>query len=170
MGEPASAFHRGVSMFSRRGVSGVALIALACSMLWTAGCGGGDDGDDGPQRPAADESHSSFFDQSLYRQRSRRIRAARGTSALSPSAIDRSKAEGFGSDDRDVREPLWEHYLRAGSGGGRRRCGATPAASQDIGEIAVIQDDGDVDPASEPVRSAQPRRCASRATAPAATT
>ena len=59
----------------------------------------------------------------------------------SPSPIDRAKAEGFGSDDRDVREPLWEHYLRAGSATGGIAA-ATPTASQDIGEIAVLEDDG----------------------------
>ena len=66
--------------------------------------------------------------------------AGAGTSALSQSPIDRAKAEGFGSDDRDVREPLWEHYLRGSSGGGI--AAATPSASQDIGEIAALEDDG----------------------------
>lgn len=130
-------------MFSRRGVSDVALIALACSMLWTAGCGGGDDGGNpdpvrpqptNPTPPGSTNPCAAVLAQDPGGP------SGAGTSALTPSPIDRAKAEGFGSDDRDVREPLWEHYLRGSSGGGI--AAATPTASQDIGEIAVLEDDG----------------------------
>jgi hypothetical protein len=127
-------------MFSRRGVSGVALIALACSMLWIAGCGGGDDGGDGPRRPEPTNPNPPSSTNPCTAALAQDPGGASGarTSALSP--IDRAKAEGFGSDDRDVREPLWEHYLRANTGGGI--AAATPSASQDIGDIAVLEDDG----------------------------
>jgi hypothetical protein len=128
-------------MFSRRGVSGVALIALACSMLWIAGCDGGDDGGEGPVRPQpTNPTPPSSTNPCTAALAADPGGAGASTSALSPSAIDRAKAEGFGSDDRDVREPLWEHYLRGSSGGST--AAARPTASQDIGDIAVLEDDG----------------------------
>ena len=60
--------------------------------------------------------------------------------AVSRDAWVAAKAQGYGSDDRDVREPLWEHYLRGASGA--TVAAARPAASQDIGDIAVLEDDG----------------------------
>jgi hypothetical protein len=128
-------------MFSRRGVSGVALIALACSMLGIAGCGGGDDGgNSGPIRPEPTNPTPPPSSTNPCTAVLAQDPGGASTSALSQSPIDRAKAEGFGSDDRDVREPLWEHYLRGSSGGGI--AAATPSASQDIGEIAVLEDDG----------------------------
>ena len=136
---PASAFHRGGFMFSRRGVSTVALTALACSMLWLTGCGGGDDGDEGPQRP---EPTTPTPPSSINPCTAALAQETGGDARISAtSPIDRAKAEGYGSDDRDVREPLWEHYLRAGSATAGV-ADARPAASQDIGEIAVLEDDG----------------------------
>jgi hypothetical protein len=126
-------------MFSRRGVSTVALTALACSMLWLAGCGGGDDGDEEPQRPQPSNptppSATNPCTAALAQETGDDARISQS------SPIDRAKAEGYGSDDRDVREPLWEHYLRAGSATAGV-ADARPAASQDIGEIAVLEDDG----------------------------
>jgi hypothetical protein len=124
-------------MFSRRGVSGVALTAFACSMLWLAGCNGGDDGD-GPSLPQPNFPNPPSSNNPCTAALAQDPGGA-STSAASP--IDRAKAEGYGSDDRDVREPLWEHYLRAGSATAGVAA-ATPAATQDIGEIAVLEDDG----------------------------
>jgi hypothetical protein len=115
------------------------LTALACSMLWLTGCGGGDDGDEGPQRPEPTTPTPPSSINPCTAALAQETGGDARTSATSP--IDRAKAEGYGSDDRDVREPLWEHYLRPGSAIAGV-ADARPAASQDIGEIAVLEDDG----------------------------
>jgi hypothetical protein len=61
--------------------------------------------------------------------------AARANGPLSP------KHDGFGADTRDVRDLLWTSTLAARTrafDGGQSR----PAASQDINDLAVIEDDG----------------------------
>src|SRR5262245_61863513 len=86
--EPASAVHRGGFMFSRRGVSGVALIALACSMLWTAACGG-DGGGDGPQRPEPTNPTPPSSTNPCTAALAQDPGVGASISALSPSPVDR---------------------------------------------------------------------------------
>jgi hypothetical protein len=130
-------------MFSRRGVSTVALIALACSMLGLTACGGGGDDDRDPTRPQPSNptppASTNPCTAALAQADGGLDASGARVSQTSPS--DRAKADGYGADDRDVREPLWEHYLRAGSAIAGV-ADARPAASQDIGEIAVLEDDG----------------------------
>lgn len=59
--------------------------------------------------------------------------------------VHMKERDGYGNDQRDVREPLWEHYLRPGAGvgaGADATSPVSPSASQDIGDIAVLEDDG----------------------------
>ena len=69
----------------------------------------------------------------------------------------------------DVAELLWTHEASRTQGLTQALDASLPVDNEDVGEIAVLQDNGDLDRARQPVRSQQTSRCASRPTAAATT-
>jgi hypothetical protein len=64
--------------------------------------------------------------------------------SVAPRAlVDTGKEHGgYGIDSRSVADLLWDHALRGTEAATPLDAGARPAATQDIGNIAVLEDDG----------------------------
>jgi hypothetical protein len=125
----------GARWFPRRGC----VLVLGLTILWSGACGGDDNPGialpqpTNPSPPATPPSSQNPCIAALQQDLD-----AIGREFIAPP--DPGKAHGgYGNDKRDVREPLWEHYLRAPA---RLADAPIARADQDIGDIAVLEDDG----------------------------
>jgi hypothetical protein len=114
-------------------------LGIALWMMGSLGaCGGGGDDSNSPlPSPGGSNPPPSTSPTNPCSAVSLDLAGVEGASTQ--ATTDSSKRLGLTRDKRDVRDGLWEHYLRGA--GDASVAEARTAASQDIGDIAVIEDD-----------------------------
>jgi len=142
--------HRGSVPVRARAMPGAARVsgafrallvaALGSALLIAVACGG-DDNRPPPFTPSPPPGGPPPSAQNPCTTAAQIEEEAELDAAREPSAPSLKSLDLHGDDDRDVREPLWEHFVRAARPEASVSA-ATPHATQDIGEIAVLEDDG----------------------------
>jgi hypothetical protein len=102
-------------------------------------CGGGDDRPPSTPPPADPPGNGPLAQNPCVAALAQASADAEPTAAASPSAIGKGRS-GLGADKRHVADLLWPSALAARAG--TRAAPAPDALDRDIGDIAVIEDDG----------------------------